>query len=154
MHKSWDIMCHQISNIRCAKYHNLNISHLFLVLQVSLSNLWSHVLSRESRCSWSSANRRCSNYIWVINNAIEYKGLSYVKYLTAILHQWSLVMTYSGFIDWCMWYVMSPTMHNRLSHWCTNGWNQLVHYLIMAVLIAQMVGNVNGKNHGTVIISQ
>ena len=27
---------------------------------------WSQVLSREWRCSWSSADRRCSNYIWVI----------------------------------------------------------------------------------------
>ena len=29
---------------------------------------WGHVLSREWRCSWSSADRRCSKYIWVINN--------------------------------------------------------------------------------------
>ena len=29
---------------------------------------WSQVLSREWRCSWSSADSRCSNYIWVINN--------------------------------------------------------------------------------------
>ena len=29
---------------------------------------WSQVLSREWRCSWSSADRRCSNYIWVISN--------------------------------------------------------------------------------------
>ena len=28
---------------------------------------WSQVLSREWRCSWSSADRRCSNFIWVIN---------------------------------------------------------------------------------------
>ena len=33
---------------------------------------WSQVLSRERRCSWSSADRRCSNYIWVINNLIAY----------------------------------------------------------------------------------
>ena len=31
---------------------------------------WSHVLSREWRCSWSSTDRRCSNYIWVIDNLI------------------------------------------------------------------------------------
>ena len=30
----------------------------------------SHVLSREWRCSWSSADRRCSNYIWLINKYI------------------------------------------------------------------------------------
>ena len=28
---------------------------------------WNQVLSREWRCSWSSADRRCSNYIWIIN---------------------------------------------------------------------------------------
>ena len=33
---------------------------------------WSQVLSWEWRCSWSSADRRCTNYIWVINNFIGY----------------------------------------------------------------------------------
>ena len=28
---------------------------------------WTQVLSREWRCSWSSADRQCSNYIFVIN---------------------------------------------------------------------------------------
>ena len=32
------------------------------------STHWSQVLIWEWRCSWSSADRRCSNYIWVINN--------------------------------------------------------------------------------------
>ena len=31
---------------------------------------WSHVLIREWRCSWSSTDRRCSNYMWVINTCI------------------------------------------------------------------------------------
>ena len=31
---------------------------------------WIQALSREWRCSWSSADRRCSNYIWVINNLL------------------------------------------------------------------------------------
>ena len=39
---------------------------------------WSQVLSREWRCSWSSADRQCSNYIWVIDNFIAYKGASYI----------------------------------------------------------------------------
>ena len=39
---------------------------------------WRHVLSREWRCSWSSADRLCSNYIWVINNLIAYKGATYI----------------------------------------------------------------------------
>ena len=33
---------------------------------------WSQVLSGEWRCSWSSADRRCTNYIWVINNLSSY----------------------------------------------------------------------------------
>ena len=40
---------------------------------------WSQMLSREWRCSWSSADRRCSNYIWVIDNFIAYQGASYIR---------------------------------------------------------------------------
>ena len=44
---------------------------------------WSHqVLSWEWRCSWGSADRRCSNYIWVINNFIAHWGAAYIKGLT------------------------------------------------------------------------
>ena len=46
---------------------------------------WSHVLSGEWRCSWSSAGRRCSNFIWAINNLIGYQGASYIRYLTVVL---------------------------------------------------------------------
>ena len=45
---------------------------------------WSQVLSREWRCSWSSAERRCSNYIWVINNFI-------ANLVRLILEVWRLV---------------------------------------------------------------
>ena len=40
---------------------------------------WSQVLSWEWRCSWSSADRRCSNYIWVINNSIANYDVSYIR---------------------------------------------------------------------------
>ena len=43
---------------------------------------WSQVLSLECRCSWSSADRRCSNYIWVIDNFIAHKGATYIRDLT------------------------------------------------------------------------
>ena len=44
---------------------------------------WSQVLSREWRCSWSSADRQCSNYIWVINNFILLPAkVSYITGLT------------------------------------------------------------------------
>ena len=64
----------KISNIRRTKSPHLNVSRL--VLQSSLPNPMKpgvkHVLSREWRCSWSSADRRCSNYIWVVDNFIAY----------------------------------------------------------------------------------
>ena len=43
---------------------------------------WSHALRWEWRCSWSIACRRCSNYIWVVNNFIAYYGASYIRDLT------------------------------------------------------------------------
>ena len=46
---------------------------------------WSQVLSREWRCSWSSADRRCSNYIWVIDNFIANLGASYIRDLTVYI---------------------------------------------------------------------
>ena len=42
----------------------------------------SQVLSPEWRCRWSSTDRQCSNYIWVINNFITYQGASYITGLT------------------------------------------------------------------------
>ena len=61
---------HKISNISRTKSRTLPI----LVSACScLSTLyWSQALSGEWRCSWSSAERRCSKYIWVINNFIAY----------------------------------------------------------------------------------
>ena len=46
---------------------------------------WSQVWSREWRCGWSSADRRCSNYIWVINNFIVYWDVTYIRGLTVEL---------------------------------------------------------------------
>ena len=51
---------------------------LYIALQLFCLHHWSHVLSREWRCSWSSADRRCSNYIRVINNSIAYEGALYI----------------------------------------------------------------------------
>ena len=59
---------------------------MFLVLSHSCfnPNHWSQVFSREWRRSWSSADRRCSNYIWMISNCIPYKGVPYIRGLTVI----------------------------------------------------------------------
>ena len=40
------------------------------------------MISPEWRCNWSSADRRFSNYIWVIDNVIAYKGASYIRGFT------------------------------------------------------------------------
>ena len=48
---------------------------------------WSKVLSWEWRYSWSSADRRCSNYIWVINNFITYE----VHLILAWLEVWRYI---------------------------------------------------------------
>ena len=43
---------------------------------------WSQVFSGEWRCSWSSADRWCSNYIWMVDNFIAYQDASYIRDLT------------------------------------------------------------------------
>ena len=47
---------------------------------------WSQVLSGEWRCSWSSAESRCSNYIWVIGNFIAYLSAPYIRDLDFSLY--------------------------------------------------------------------
>ena len=56
----------KISNTSHTKSQNLMFLISFCSCLCTIH--WSQVLSRKWRCSWSSANRRCSNYIWVINN--------------------------------------------------------------------------------------
>ena len=76
----------QISNIRSTKSDNF----MFLVssCRYACSMQWSQVLSREWRCSWSSADMRCSNYIWVINKFIAYRGVPYIRDLTVNIPYW------------------------------------------------------------------
>ena len=45
---------------------------------------WSQVFSWEWRCSWSSADRRCSNYIRVIDNFIALYSSTYIRDLTVL----------------------------------------------------------------------
>ena len=70
----------EFSNIRRTKSKNSNASQM--ACSCLRATYWSHVLSGEWRCSWSSADRRCSNYIWLNNNLIAYKGASYIRDLT------------------------------------------------------------------------
>ena len=47
---------------------------------------WRQVLSRVWRCRWSCADRRCSNYICVINKVIANLGAAYIRGFTLIHH--------------------------------------------------------------------
>ena len=40
---------------------------------------WSDALSREWRCSWSSADRRSSNCIWMMNKFMAYWGVAHIR---------------------------------------------------------------------------
>ena len=55
---------HQISNIKRIKYRKASPCSCLCPIH------WIQMLSREWRCSGSSAGRRCSNYIWMITNSI------------------------------------------------------------------------------------
>ena len=71
---------HQTSNIGHTKSQHLNVSCLYC--SCLCPTHWSQVLSQEWRCSWSSADRRCSNNIWVINNFLFTK-----VYITGLMVQ-------------------------------------------------------------------
>ena len=57
---------------------------LFSSCSCICATYWSQMLRWQWRCSWSSADRRCSNYIWVINNFIAHQGATYIRGLTVI----------------------------------------------------------------------
>ena len=61
-------------------------------------------LDIEWRCSWSSADRRCSNYIWVIDNFVAYLGASYIRCFTVsvISGLWQFfLMIWEWFLIFC-----------------------------------------------------
>ena len=89
----------QVSNIRRSQ----SKTQMFLVSSCSCicPIHWSQMLSWEWRCSWSSADRRCPNYIWVINNFMAYEDASYIRYFTVIgkgtvNRTYALLLCYSG----------------------------------------------------------
>ena len=85
--------------------------------------------SWEWRCSWSSADRRCSNYIWVLNNFIAYQGATYIRDLT-VSSDWPIVALHTGLGIWsslgsglcgsklaleqtwdCQWHIMATSSY-------------------------------------------
>ena len=80
---------------------------------------WSQVLSWEWRCSWNSAERRCSNYIWVINNFIPYQGASYIRDLTVVDLLYAQRRAYRCTTDYTLifplWHYSDAIMSTRAS---------------------------------------
>ena len=72
LHHDRSVVYRQLSNIRRTQSQNINGSRL--VLQLSLPNPLKPGVNLRMKMyiSWSSADRQCSNYIWVINNFIRY----------------------------------------------------------------------------------
>ena len=51
---------------------------------VFVQSIGARCSSWEWRRSWSSTDRQCSSYIWVMNNLIAYWGAPYIRELTAL----------------------------------------------------------------------
>ena len=92
------------------------------------------MLSREWRCSWSSADRRCSNYIWVIDNFIAHRGASYIRGFTVdtirkmITNYWAMVHMVPSdlFCTVSSGQCVRVTCSYRLSHGFINNLNDLL----------------------------
>ena len=76
------------------------------------------MLSRVWRYSWSSADRRCSNYIWVIDNFIAYLGASYIRCFT--VHIFSYLYIYQYCRAWRLRFILQDQneIHMRFLHLC------------------------------------
>ena len=135
----------QSSNIRRTKSQNL--MSLFLSCSCLWPIHWSQVLVREWIYSLNSADRRCSNYIWVINNFIAYQGASYISGLTVYMYIYILAVfgkciTYAGLSNiWqnlSMWKATYPsgllifskclTRRGRETHACHDDISKWKHF--------------------------
>ena len=74
------------------------------------------MFSREWGCSWSSTDRRCSSYIWVINNFIAYKGVTYIRGLI-VMKNAPLKFFNVLFVRWVTW-PLHLTHWGRVTHIC------------------------------------
>ena len=76
---------------------------------------WNQVLNRERRCGWSSADRQCSNYIWVINKFAAYQGAKYTRGLAVI---WIFTKNHRAYVDNPSWWLLSS--HVIYNFWHVN----------------------------------
>ena len=77
---------------------------------------WNQVLSWEWRCSWSSADRRCCNYIWVINSCIAYNGTPYVRGLAVCIFKRVIIIVDSIMESWVFEY-KSKSAFSQSFYW-------------------------------------
>ena len=115
------------------------LSYIFIASFCSYQIYWSYGLSQECRCSWGRADRRCSNYIWVINNFNVYQGTSYIGGLTVLI-------IYCGKFGWGN---MSHPSHvfSYFVHW---NWGTRCQWqyswMKMICVGSPIISNVIGKN--------
>ena len=77
-----NLFLYTLSNLKYKSHQIPKLKCLVLFYSCLCPIHWSQVLSWEWRCSWSSTNRPCSNYIWVINYFIAYHGAAYIRVFT------------------------------------------------------------------------
>ena len=141
-HPTHPCMYRQISNISRTKSQNL----MFFISFCSglCAIYWSQVLSREWRCSWCSADRRCSNYIWVIDNFIAKWGAPYIRGFTVIIHLHSATCASSSFLglagisDIPKWYHWKLTLcwwmkHNLMGRTYGFLYVTMTHYKLVCI---------------------
>ena len=89
---------------------------------------WSQVLNREWRCSCSSADRRCSKYICVINNLIGYKGAAILAVRRDAL--WGMINHIKYYSKHTLWTVISSAKCSFPFglHLHSTSWNNLKPY--------------------------
>ena len=87
---------------------------------------WSQVLSWEWKCSWSNAERQCSNYFWVLHNFIAYLSVNYIRGFKIINFQ----TTHSSCNYALLWNAHPKRNYLSNKHsswWCMSTWNIFIN---------------------------
>ena len=116
----YGIYC-QISNIICAKYRNLNNSRL--VLQLPLCNILKPCVDSWMNVSCCSADRRCSYYIWAIDNFIAFWGATNITGLTVCAIRGKCALTYMRIVNPRISYIALSEIHCPITFVLYSPWN-------------------------------
>ena len=93
---------------------------------------WSQVLSWEWRCRWSSADRQCSNYIWVINNLLCTK----VRHILEVWHQCQILYHFLAALAWHEWLASEIALSMYLCIFATLIFLVLFMFILIKCMIA------------------